>query len=189
MTCAGSLTGWRPHEVAGRTLYVIVCAAPPARDVQSLVELAQRAGWDVCVIATPSATRFIDGPALEDSTRHPVRIDYKHPGEADVLPPADAIIVAPATFNTINKWAAGISDTLALGLLTEAIGKPLPIVAMPFVNEAQARHPAFEPSIERLRGCGVTVLHGGDMPAPHPPGAGKHRSVTFPWKRALAAIG
>jgi Flavoprotein len=36
----------------------------------------------------------------------------------------DAIIVAPATFNTINKWAVGISDTLALGLLTEAIGRP-----------------------------------------------------------------
>jgi hypothetical protein len=35
------------------------------------------------------------------------------------LPPADAIAVAPATYNTINKWAAGISDTLALGILCE----------------------------------------------------------------------
>jgi phosphopantothenoylcysteine synthetase/decarboxylase len=189
MTCAGSPTGWQSHEVARRTLYVIVCAAPPARDVQILVALAQRVGWDVCVIATPTATRFIDAPALEAGTRHPVRVDYKHPGEADVLPPPDAIIVAPATFNTVNKWAAGISDTLALGLLTEAIGKRLPIVAMPFVNEAQAQHPAFAASIERLRACDVTVLYGGDMPAPHPPGAGKHRAATFPWHRALAATG
>ncbi|MFI6500381.1 flavoprotein, partial [Nonomuraea typhae] len=29
------------------------------------------------------------------------------------LPPADAVIVAPCTFNTINKWACGISDTFA----------------------------------------------------------------------------
>lgn len=38
------------------------------------------------------------------------------------MPPADAIAVASATFNTINKWAAGISDTLALGILCEAYG-------------------------------------------------------------------
>jgi flavoprotein len=29
------------------------------------------------------------------------------------------VIVAPATVNTINKWAAGICDTLALGILVE----------------------------------------------------------------------
>jgi phosphopantothenoylcysteine decarboxylase len=56
--------------------------------------------------------------------------------EPDVLPPADAIIVAPATVNTINKWAAGICDTVALGILVEAIGKKLPIVALPFTNRA-----------------------------------------------------
>ena len=171
-----------------RALYVIVCAAPPAREVQTLVDLAQRAGWDVCVIATPAATRFIDAPALEASTRHAVRSDYKRLGEPDVLPPPDAIIVAPATFNTINKWAAGISDTLALGLLTEAIGTGLAVVAMPFLNEAQAQHPAFELSVERLRQCGVSVLYGGDIPPPHPPGAGKHRASSFPWNMALAAV-
>jgi flavoprotein len=47
-------------------------------------------------------------------------------------------VVAPAAFNTINKWAAGISDTLAHGLLTEAIGKGLPVVALPFINTAEA---------------------------------------------------
>jgi phosphopantothenoylcysteine synthetase/decarboxylase len=172
--------------VTDRTLYVIVCAAPPAREVQVLVDLAQRSGWEVCVIATPAATRFIDVPALEACTRYAVRSEYKRLGELDVLPPPDAIIVAPATFNTINKWAAGISDTLALGLLTEAIGKRLPVVAMPFLNEAQSQHPAFELSVERLRQCGITVLYGGDMPAPHPPGAGQERASSFPWSLALA---
>ena len=171
-----------------RTLYVIVCAAPPAREVQTLVDLAHDSGWDVCVVATPAATRFIDGPALEASTGHPVRSDYKRFGDPDVLPSPDAIIVAPATFNTINKWAAGISDTLALGLLTEAIGKRLPVVAMPFLNEAQAQHPAFEPNVERLRQSGITVVYGGDMPAPHPPGAGQCRAASFPWNIALAAV-
>lgn len=49
-----------------------------------------------------------------------MRFQYKHPDEPDVLPPADAFVVAPATFNTIDKWAQDISDTLALGLLNEA---------------------------------------------------------------------
>jgi hypothetical protein len=34
-------------------LYVVVCAAPPASEVHELVKLAQAAGWEVCVIATP----------------------------------------------------------------------------------------------------------------------------------------
>jgi len=83
-SCASSLTGSQSHEVSPRTLYVIVCAAPPARDAQTLVDLAQHAGWDVCVIATPAATRFIDAPSLEASTRHAVRSDYKRFGDPDV---------------------------------------------------------------------------------------------------------
>jgi flavoprotein len=67
-----------------------------------------------------------------------------------VLPPPDAIVVAPATFNTINKWAAGISDTLVLGLLTEAIGKRLPVVALPFVNAAR---PSIRPFRAASTGC------------------------------------
>jgi hypothetical protein len=36
-------------------LYVIVCAAPPAAEVQDLVKLAQASGWEVAVTATPEA--------------------------------------------------------------------------------------------------------------------------------------
>jgi hypothetical protein len=62
-------------------------------------------------------------------TGHPVRSEYKEPGEPDVLPPADAMIAAPVTCNSLAKWAAGISDTLPLGLLVEAVGKRMPVVA------------------------------------------------------------
>ena len=100
-----------------RVLYVIACAAPPAAEVSRLVSLAQQRGWDVCALTTPSARRFTDVPALERQTGHPVRSEYKNPGDPDVLPDPDAVIVAPATVNTVNKWAAGICDTLALGIL------------------------------------------------------------------------
>ena len=169
-------------------LYLIVCAAPPAHDALVLVDLAQAASWEVCVIATPSARSFVDIPALEAATGHPVRSDYKQPDDPDVLPPPDAIAVAPATFNTINKWAAGISDTLALGLLTEAIGKRLPVVALPFVNAAQAEHPAFRRSIDQLRKEGIRLLFGPEVLELHEPGTGYQRVASFLWRLIVDAL-
>src|SRR5262249_42301176 len=141
-----------------RVLYVVVCGSPAARGVGTLVELAQRDGWDVCVVASPDGRKFIDGLALAELTGHPVRSNFKNPGDPDLLPEPDAVIVAPATVNTINKWAAGIADTLPLGLIVEAIGKGIPIVAMPFTNQAMAAHPAFAESLARLASWGVRVL-------------------------------
>lgn len=169
-----------------RVLYIVICAAPPAMDVHVLIELAQQDGWDVCLIATPRAFQWIDVPGLAERTGHPVRHDYKLPGEPDVLPEPDAIIVAPATFNTINKWAAGIADTLALGLLCEAIGKGLPVVVMPYLNVAQAEHPALAESVERLRHSGVHVLFGPDVFPLHRPRQGTRDR--FPWHLTLPAL-
>lgn len=62
------------------------------------------------------------------------------------LPTTDTVIVAPATYNTINKLALGISDNYALGSLAEAIGRRTPIVVVPFVNAAlAARRPTSRP--------------------------------------------
>jgi hypothetical protein len=117
-----------------------------------------------------------------------VRSEYKEPGTEDVLPPPDAIIVAPATLNTINKWAYGICDTLALGILVEAIGKKLPIVALPFTNHAHAAHPAFEENIKKLRSWGVQVLYGNDVYPLHAPGTGSRHLNIFPWKLTLESL-
>jgi hypothetical protein len=177
-------------EVVGSSgvLYVIACGSPVARDVGRLVALGQDDGWDVCVVVTPDGRKFVDEPALARQTGHPVRTAYKNPGDPDVLPDPDAIIVGPATVNTINKWAVGITDTLALGLLVEGQGKGLPIVAMPFTNAAMAAHPAFRESIARLRDWNITVLFGDDVLAPHPPGTGDRLLHRFPWSMALDAL-
>jgi hypothetical protein len=174
--------------VAGRVLYAIVCGSPASRDVGKLIDLAQQRGWDVCLVATPDALKFIDVPRLVQQTGHPVRHRYKYPGDPDVLPAADALVVAPATVNTTNKWAAGIADTLALGLLVEGVGIGLPIVALPFTNVAMAAHPAFHESIGRLRSWGVTVLFGDDVIRLHPPGTGERFLHEFPWELVLDAL-
>jgi phosphopantothenoylcysteine synthetase/decarboxylase len=171
-----------------QVLYILACGAPPARDVGTLARQARQRGWDACVLTSPRGRTFVDTAALEALTGHPVRSEYKDPGEPEVLPPPDALVVAPATTNTINKWAAGISDTLPLGLLVEGIGKKLPIVAMPFTNRAQAAHPAFERNIGLLRSWGVTVLYGPDVYPLHEPGAGWGTITRFPWHLTLDAL-
>jgi phosphopantothenoylcysteine synthetase/decarboxylase len=170
-----------------KVLYIIACAAPPSRHIAKFVKMAQRE-WDTCLVATPSAMRFFSASDLRELTGHPVRSDYKAPDDPDVLPDPDAIIVAPATVNTINKWGAGICDTLALGLLVEAIGKKLPVVALPFSNYAHAAHPAFEDNIQKLRSWGVSVLYGPDVYQLHEPGNGGRYIDSFPWHLALEAL-
>jgi phosphopantothenoylcysteine decarboxylase len=141
-------------------LYVIVCAAPPAENIHEFIEHVQYAGWNVCVIATPQATQWIDIPLLETLTGHVLRANYKMPGTADPLPKADAIIVIPATFNTINKVAGGIGDTLATSILCEALGRGTPpLIMIPCLKMDLARHPAFAKSMALLREYGVTILH------------------------------
>jgi len=153
-----------------------------------LVGAAQDLGWTVCVVTTPDGRKFVDAAALAEQTGFAVRSTYKNPGDPDLLPPADAMVVAPATVNTINKWAAGIADTLALGMIVEGLGKGLPIVAVPFTNESMAAHPAFGESIEKLRRWGITVLWGPDVMPEFPPGDGDRYVDSFPWARILEEI-
>ncbi|WP_432587362.1 flavoprotein [Streptomyces sp. HD1123-B1] len=164
-------------------LYVVVCAAGIADDAVKLIALAQQRHWDVGVIATPQGLGFIDAPVVEAQTGYPIRSAWRSPGDARPLPSPDAIAVAPATFNTINKWAAGISDTLALGILNEAYGLDVPTAVLPYLNAAQAAHPAYQQSLERLRGMGVLV---GDY-QPHRPKAGGGRHA-FRWEQALELL-
>ncbi len=170
------------HRTASRgLLYVISCASRPAQRVPDFVEAAQAAGWDVGVIVTPQATKFVDCALLEYMTGYPVRSEYKRPEEPDVLPRADAIVVFPATFNTLNKWVLGISDTLALGVLCEYLGLKMPIVAVPCVltNSGLDTHPAFLTSITHLREYGVHVIY---EPETYPP------KNEVPWDIILEAL-
>ncbi|WP_338896655.1 flavoprotein [Streptomyces sp. TG1A-60] len=164
-------------------LYVVVCAAGVAGDVGKLITAAQEANWDVGVVATPQGLGFIDTEAVEAQTGYPIRSAWRSPDDPRPLPPADAIAVAPATFNTVNKWAAGISDTLALGILCEAYGMGIPTAVLPYVNSAQAAHPAYRQSLERLREMGVLI---GSY-EPHRPKAGGGAD-RYRWEEALELL-
>ncbi len=154
--------------VSKKVLYIITCASSSASFVYDLIRVAQAARWEVCSILTPQATQFVDREYLEQLTGHPVRSAYKHPDEPDVLPRADALIVFPATFNTLNKWALGISDTLAISLLCEYTGLKMPIIAIPCFRTGGGLdgHPAFLRSVRMLKRYGVHILY---EPETYPP--------------------
>lgn len=171
------------------TLYLFGSAAPPVFEMVQVIEDAQARGWDVCLGLTPMAARWLGEqlPELERLTGHPVRSEYKLPGEPDVWQPADAILFAPATFNTVNTWALGLTSSFVVGVVAEGIGKRIPTVTMPCVNAAYVQHPAFDRSVETLRGAGVTVLYGPGGFVPNEPG--ERRPEGFPWHLALDAVG
>ncbi|MFJ2148354.1 flavoprotein [Streptomyces microflavus] len=174
----------RPAQQAAKPfLYVVVCAAGIARDVGRLIAAAQERGWEVGVVATPQGLGFIDAVAVEAQTGYPIRSAWRVPGEPRPLPDPDAIAVVPATFNTVNKWAAGISDTLALGILCESYGFGIPTAVLPYVNSAQAAHPAYAESLRRLREMGILV--GSYEPHHLKAGGGAGQ---FRWEEALELL-
>ncbi|MET7812556.1 flavoprotein [Streptomyces sp. NPDC005395] len=147
---AGNDDGARPF------LYVVVCAAGVADGVGRLIDAARERGWEVGVVATPVAMGgFFDVAAVEAGTGRPIRSAWRTPDDPRPFPPPDAVVVAPATFNTINKWAAGLADTLAVATLCEASGLGVPVAVLPCVADALAVHPAYRESLARLRGMGV----------------------------------
>ncbi|MFI7550383.1 flavoprotein [Micromonospora sediminimaris] len=140
-----------------RVLALVVCAAPPVLRIAELIDLLQEDGWTVCLTATPTAATWIDREALAAQTGYPVRVEWRKPGEPEPHPPATAVAVVPATFNVINKWAQGINDTLALGILNEALGAGIPVHAFPNVKEQLTAHPSYDRHLRSLQDAAVAV--------------------------------
>ncbi len=168
-------------------LSVVVCGAAPAARVGTVLREAIGRGWTVQVVATPSALPFLDTDELAALAGGPVRSQYSKPGDPRSKIP-EAIIVAPATFNTINQWALGVSDTYALGVLAEQTGLEIPIVAIPFVSAALAARPPFQRSVKALRAEGVSILLGPGGIRPHPVHTEADHVASFPWLLALDEI-
>ena len=178
--------GAKVSQVA-RELSVVVCGAAPTSDVGALVRLAQQRSWTVRVIPTLEALSFVDPDELEAMTGSKVEVGYRSP--ADPRPPRpDALIVAPATFNTVNKAALGITDTHALGVIAEAIGREVPVVMVPWVNAPLAGREPFRRSVALLRDEGVQFVLRSEDPAARPFGVENADAAAFPWQPALDLV-
>jgi phosphopantothenoylcysteine synthetase/decarboxylase len=166
-----------------RCAYVVASAAPPVLRISEFIAELQKRQWKVCLIATPTAATWIDLDEISSATGCVARATPRGPREREALPPADALVVAPLTFNTLNKWAAGISDTLALGILNELLGVDIPTIAAPCIKSALQQHPAYSDSTRRLTECGVTVMNPELITTRDDDGL-----ATFEWARILQEI-
>lgn len=162
---------WQPE---GPTA-LVVCAAPMAERAGELVRALTGAGRSVVPVLTPEAARnWVDVETLKSATGEDAVWDFRQPGTPRTRAKPSAVIVAPLTFNTLNKWALGISDNRAMGTLNEALGRGVPIVAVPIVNDGLWAHPALPGNLTRLQGAGVHFLNLNDGQ----PGAAPVRSGT-----------
>ena len=124
----------------------------------------QRRDVDVHVVMTEHATRFVGAMTFEALSRHPVFVDQfalgadgdiRHISVADA---ADLLLVAPATANTLGKFARGIADD---ALSTLFLATTAPVLVAPAMNVNMFRHPAVIENLEMLRARGVGVIEPG----------------------------
>src|SRR5207253_5260370 len=141
--------------------YLIVTGtttAPVATElVRGLRELVPR----VLTIATPNAARVI---APRDLSSIPGNQLVESYFDTAILPrpPDGLVLVAPCSFNTLNKLAAGVADNLALSVVSEAIGRGTPVLVALSLNAPLLRHPRAQASITTLREWGVCVIDPTD---------------------------
>jgi phosphopantothenoylcysteine synthetase/decarboxylase len=139
-------------------LALVACGAPLAARVHDVATLAVDRGWLVRVVVTPSAMSWVDAGQIEKITGFPVLVEQRQPGAAKRFPPPAQVIVCPATFNTVNKLAAGIMDNYAAGLLCEALASQTPITVAPMVSNRLWPHPAWQHNLDMLTAVGVTFI-------------------------------
>jgi len=111
----------------------------------------------VIVIPTPNASRVIAPRELADVAGVAVVQSY-----FDLAirprPPRGVVLFAPCGFNSLNKLAHGIADTLALSVVAEAIGRRTPVIVGPSLNQPLLDHPVTRTSLETLRSWNVTIV-------------------------------
>jgi phosphopantothenoylcysteine decarboxylase/phosphopantothenate--cysteine ligase len=131
------------------------------------VEIArglQKNGHDVVAVMTRAARKFVGPLTFEAITRREVITDQWQPGaNADIEHIAlasniDLLLVAPATANTVAKFAHGLADDFlsALYVATRA-----PVLIAPAMNTNMFEHPAVAKNLETLIARGVHVVDPG----------------------------
>jgi hypothetical protein len=123
-------------------LILVACAASLAARVHEVAARAVDAGWIVRVVVTGCA----------------VLVEQRQPGQAKRFPPPAQVIVCPATFNTVNKLAAGIMDNYATGVLCEALAARTPIIIAPMVSTRLWPHPVWQHNLDTLAAAGVRFI-------------------------------
>lgn len=131
-------------------------AAYKAADITSKLV---KSGFQVNVVMTADAQKFITPLAFKTLSRSPVITDlYDEEGgwkpmHIKLADEADMLLVAPATANTIAKFALGIADD-ALSCIALALNPAAKLMICPAMNGKMWLHPATQQNAQTLTSRG-----------------------------------
>lgn len=147
----------------------------------TVVRMLQKAGHQVRVAMTKSATKLIGPATLASLTHYPVMTDLWEPSTKGQIPHieladwADYSLVVPASADIIAKMANGIADD---PVSTTLLATPSPVVVVPAMNTHMWQQPVTQRNVDRLIQDGKIIMqpvHGrlaegyvgdGRMPEP-----------------------
>lgn len=125
----------------------------------------QKAGAEVRVVMTPSATRFVGTETFASLSRSDVPVHVFNESSGDIQTQwskhihwaewADLLVIAPCTANTLGKLVHGLSDNM---LTTTALAVRCPVLLCPTMDGGMYRSAAVRRNIELARNMGMHVL-------------------------------
>ena len=138
---------------------IILCVTGSiaATETVKLAREFRRQGHSVKAFMTKEATKIIHPNALEFATGQDVVLELTGKIEHVKYSQSDLILVAPATANTISKFAYKISDNPVNTLLITAYGHNTPIVFVPSMHDSM--YEAVSENVERLKEEGIKFVN------------------------------
>ncbi|MFH1478083.1 MAG: flavoprotein [Verrucomicrobiota bacterium] len=126
-----------------------------------LARLMIKKNWEVSVVMTRAATRFVGELTFRTLTRRSVALDMFQETEAwrpthiALAEWADALVIAPCTANVMAKLAHGLADD---ALSATALACQAPLVVAPAMNKKMWDHPATRENLRLLKSRGVVIV-------------------------------
>lgn len=148
--------------LAGRRIALMVTGGIAALRAPITARSLRKQGATVVAFASQEALRYVGEEALAWATTAPVvtRLSPQAEHLSDESP-FDAYLVAPATYNTLNKFALGIADNPLLATLASALGRAergaAAVLVAPTMHGTMHNR-ILQDSLRRLQDLGVHVI-------------------------------
>ncbi len=147
----------------GRNVVLGVTGSIAAHKAADLCSQLVKAGYDVHVVMTADAQRFITPLPFKTLSRHAVVTDLYDeeegwkPTHIRLADEADLLLIAPATANCLAKLAHGLADD-ALTCIALALNPKAKLLIAPAMNGKMWLHPATQENVRVLQKRGVRFI-------------------------------
>lgn len=156
------IVGEKSRRLVNKKILLGVTSSAAIYKSIDLARELMRHGAEVRVIMSPEAKKLISPELFKWATGNDVVTELTGNVEHISLiyddPDNTILVIAPATANTINKIAHGISDNALLTLILSGLGKEIPMIMVPAMHLSMWVSPATKKSINMLRDYGVEVV-------------------------------